>query len=229
MLELQACTTTPSVHNHTFRHITSLNLHSNRNPNWGTLAPHFPLQSFLQHPSSKVKGINGLLFFHQVYSFCPDHSTSRKGKRLYTNGSVLWRGYDPKRRVRGVATLATLAPCFLFCFFFFLHAPGGPTEDLSPGQVLQRARQCRHALLPGGPSKQAPKTHVMSEEERGDWVSNGLGCANYMIREPQPHPSLWTTSSKRTMKMKYSRHHLNVQIFLHTCAWAVPFTAAELS
>lgn len=46
----------------------------------------------------------------------------------------------------------------------------------------------------------------------GDWVSNGLGCANYMIGEPEPRPSLWTTSSKRTTKMKYSWHHLNVQI-----------------
>lgn len=45
-----------------------------------------------------------------------------------------------------------------------------------------------------------------------DRVSNGLGCANYVIHEPEPHPSLWTTSSKRTTKMKYSWHHLNVQI-----------------
>ncbi|CAO2612839.1 Cyclin-dependent kinases regulatory subunit 2 [Lemmus lemmus] len=73
-------------------------------------------------------------------------------------------------------------------------------------------------LLPGGLSKQAPKTHLMSEEEWGDSVSKGLGCTNYMTPEPQPHPSLWTTSSKRTMKMKYSWNPLKVKSFLHACA-----------
>ncbi|OBS76763.1 hypothetical protein A6R68_16780, partial [Neotoma lepida] len=76
-------------------------------------------------------------------------------------------------------------------FLFYTLGIDGPQADLLIGKVPGQALQVLAVMLPRELSKQAPKTHLTSEEGWRLGVQQNLEWVHNMTHEPEPHTLLF--------------------------------------